>query len=388
VSVPAGYEQAVWSWTEHLRHGGTRPWTDWLSSQRDSDAVVPAGWPVPGAAQLELVRRLATVSSLGEPAFTRLADLVLGRSAPGRGLAHQPLVWPDRPPGRRFGAPPVDPGAVPVEELLRVAVGSLAELALRVPAVRERSPRRGWLSRDPGIEVVGAPVTAAVVRQRLGLAPRRSGRPSLVIVMVEPFDRLLAEVWSARVQRGAPVRWPGFVRRWSGRAGLPPAADLPALARQWADRVGGEKVHLVSADGDPAAAVAEALGLAPQRHAGSSPRLRRLSPQAVDLCRRVNAVLAVRVDEERHRTAVAGLVSALACSGPGEGLTVPRRRRRWARSRAQGLAEALRSGGYRVHGDLGRLVPTFAGVAGPDRGEELAVALSACAALGEEWTGG
>ena len=387
MSVPADYEQAAWSWTEHLRHGGTRTWTDWLSSGWGSDAVVPTAWVAPGAAQLEVVRRLATVSGLDGPEFTRLADLVLGRSAPGRGLAHQPLSWPDRPPGRRFGAPPVDPSVVPEEELLRVAVGGLAELALQVPVARERSPRRGWLSRTSDVQVVGAPVTAAAVRRRLGLTARRSGRASRVVVMVQPFDRLLAEVWSARVQRGAPVRWPGFVRRWSGRADLPPAADLPGLARRWADRVGAEQVHLVSVHGDPATAVSKALGL-PVRHASAPLRLWDLSPEAVDLCRRVNAVLAVRVDQQRHRAALAGLMPGLASHGPGEGLTVPRGRRRWARSRAEGLAEDLRSGDYGVHGDLGRLVPTFAGVAGPDRGEELAVALSACAGLGEEWSGG
>jgi hypothetical protein len=63
------------------------------------------------------------------------------------------------------------------------------------------------------------------------------------------------------------------------------------------------------------------------------------------------------------------------------------RRRRWARERAEGLTDDLRSGGYRVHGDIARLVPGFAGVTGPDRGEELAVALSACAGLGEQWGG-
>ena len=387
MSLPAGYEQAAWSWTEHLRHGGTRTWTDWLSSGCGADAVVPGGWPVPGAAQLEVVRRLATVSSLGEPAFTRLADLVLGRSAPGRGLAHQPLSWPDPPPGRRFGAPPADPSDVPGEELLRVAAGTLAELALGVPATRERPPRRGLLSRGARVEVVGAPVTAAAVRQRLGLTTGSTGRVSDVVVLVQPFDRLLAEVWSARVQRGAPVRWRGFLRRWSGRPGLPPAADLPGLARQAADRVGAERVHLVGTDGDPTAAVADVLGLR-ARPGEAPPRLRDLGPEAVDLCRRVNAVLAVRVDRQRHRTALAGLVPALASPGHGDGLTVPRRRRRWALTRAEGLAEDLRSGGYRVHGDLGRLVPAFAGVTGPDRGEELAVALSACARLGEEWTGG
>jgi len=208
-----------------------------------------------------------------------------------------------------------------------------------------------------------------------------------VVVLVQPFDRILAEVWSARVQRGAPVRWPGFVRRWSGRPGLPPAADLPGLAREAADRVGADRVHVVSVDGDPGTAVADALALR-ARPRQAPPRLRDLSPEAVDLCRRVNAVLAVRVDQQRHRAALARLIPALPPSRSREGLTVPGRRRRWALTRAQGLAEDLRSGGYRVHGDLGRLLPACAGVTGPDRREELTVALSACARLGEEWAGG
>jgi hypothetical protein len=390
VSLPPDYEQVAWSWTEHLRHRGTTTWTEWLASACAPGTPVPAGWPVPGAAQLELVRRLATVSRLDEPAFARLADLVLARSAPGRGQGHQPLWWPGQPSGRRFGAPPVDPSVVPEEELLRVAVGSLAELALQSPADRAAGSARrlGWFARGPRIEVVGAPVTAAAVRHRLGLTPRRSrDRVTDVVVLVEPFDRLLAEVWSARVQRGAPVRWTGFVRRWSGRTELPPAADLAGLARQWADRVGAGRVHLVSTEGDRAAAIRDALGL-PTRRPGAPPRLRELAPEAVDLCRRVNAVLAVRVEQERHRAALTSLVRSLATHGPGQCLTVPGRRRHWARSRAHGLADDLRSGGYRVHGDLGRLLPAFAGVTGPDTGEELAVALSGCARLAEGWAVG
>ena len=94
-------------------------------------ATVPRGWSVPGAAQLERVRRLALVSQLDGATFTRLADVVLHRSAPGRGLAQQPLSWPVREGApRRFGAPPTDPSAVPVDELVRVAVGTLTELLL------------------------------------------------------------------------------------------------------------------------------------------------------------------------------------------------------------------------------------------------------------------
>ena len=53
------YAQTVWSWTEHLRAGGSTPWTAWVASGSGRDARVPPARNAPGAAQLELARRLA-----------------------------------------------------------------------------------------------------------------------------------------------------------------------------------------------------------------------------------------------------------------------------------------------------------------------------------------
>ncbi|MDX6302779.1 MAG: hypothetical protein QOF53_3993 [Nocardioidaceae bacterium] len=381
------YQQAVWAWNQHLRAGGVTPWREWLRTRPEGggtdDPHVPAAWVPPGAAQLEFVR-LAALLGAHDPRFVRLADLATGRSGPGRGLAQQPLWWPPDVPGRRFGAPPVDPSQVPAEELVRVGVGALVELLLAVPEppprVRRRSRTARWRS---GYVVEGAPVTRSALRRSLaeqGYA--EGGRRPRVLLAVEPFDDLLAQVWSARVQRGAAVRWHGFVRRWAGRAALPPAADLPALARSWADRVGVDRVHvLVGADSsfDPAAAVRPA-GRREEGVAGPEPEVRDLSPAAVDVLRRVNAVLSVRVAPERQRSVLPGLVDDLArVAPPGPGLTVPPPFQDWARSRAERIADELRSGDYPVHGSLEGILPRVAGLrTHPSRQDALAVVLAAC----------
>ena len=128
----------------------------------------------------------------------------------------------------------MDPSDVPIDELVRVAVGALTELLLvHRPSTRlGAAPSR--FTRTPAFALAGAPVTTSVVRRKLGAAGHaEGGRSPEVVLLAEPFDLALAQVWSARVQRGAPVRWSGFVGRWANR-GAAPVGRLPALARQWA----------------------------------------------------------------------------------------------------------------------------------------------------------
>jgi hypothetical protein len=141
-------------------------------------------------------------------------------------------------------------------------------------------------------------------------------------------------------------------------------------------------VHvLVGADSffDPAAAVRPA-GRPEEGVAGPEPEVQDLSPAAVDVLRRVNAVLSVRVTPERQRSVLPGLVDDLASvSPPGPGLTVPRPFQDWARSRAERIAEELRSGGYPVHGSLEGILPRVAGLrTHPSRQDALTVVLTAC----------
>ena len=383
--TPPSYEQVARSWTEHLRSGGTTPWAAWVGGDGGSQAIVPRGWSVPGAAQLELVRRLAMVSQLDGATFARLADVVLHRSAPGRGLAQQPLSWPVLAGApRRFGAPPTDPSDVPVDELVRVAVGTLTELLLVAPVpAPPREPRRGRFTRTPAFALAGAPVTTSVVRRELGAAGHAEGGQSpRVVLLAEPFDVALAQVWSARVQRGAPVRWSGFVERWANRQELPPSVDYPALARQWAAEVGPGEVHVLVAPRDAAAETARLLGLdlGRPRHPALQPRWKELSPAGVDVARRVNAVLNVRAGGAARDIAVAGCATVLASVAGGSGtLAVPEPFREWAGTRARRVADDLREGGYPVLGDLVRIVPRSEGLSsGPRRDDVLRVAVDAC----------
>ncbi|QWZ07609.1 hypothetical protein KRR39_19635 [Nocardioides panacis] len=382
------YEQAARSWTEHLRSGGATPWSTWVARPAATDVAVPPGWTMPGAAQLELVRRLADrlARSDDTDAFRGLADLVIGRSGPGRGRAQQPLSWTGTGDGpRRFGAPPVDPADVPADELVRVGVGALTELLLRAPDAPAAHPaRRRLFTRTPAFTLAGAPVTTSVVRQRLEAAGHvEGGDPPRVLLVVEPFDVTLAQVWSARVQRGAPVRWPGFVERWSGRRELPPSADYPALARLWAERVGPAEVHVLVAPVDPVTAtrdVARLLDVDPTpRRALREPRWRDLSPPAADVVRRVNAVLNVRSSASRHDAVARTLVATLGTAGRRHPLTVPEPFRDWATARSRAVAEELSAGGYSVHGDPEQVVPRFEDVpTRPRLVDVLDVLLDAC----------
>jgi hypothetical protein len=165
------------------------------------------------------------------------------------------------------------------------------------------------------------------------------------------------------------------VRRWAARPELPPSADYPALARLWAEQVGVEHVHLVVAAGvDATDRVAEVLGLDAQTRSPATlvPRWKPLTPAAVDVARRVNAVLAVRV-EPAHRDRVVRDLAALLSSrnDPGRGLTVPGPFAGWAATRAGDLAGDLRAGGSPVHGALDRVALRPEGL--PDRPSRAAV---------------
>jgi hypothetical protein len=140
-------------------------------------------------------------------------------------------------------------------------------------------------------------------------------------------------------------------------------------------------VHVVASSAAPGAAAADVLGLPLRPGAGPvvTARWRDLSPAAVDVARRVNAVLGVRVDRPRREEAVRALVDALDLPGRHGGLTVPPEHRDWCLDRADRITEDLLADGYPVHGRLEDLVPRFEGMPGrPPRAEVLAVALAAC----------
>ncbi len=380
-----GFQAAAWSWADHLRAGGTTPWLAWLRTAPAGAGADRSGrGPVPGAAQLELVRRLALRLPAGTagPAFADLADLALRRSGPGRGPARLPLLWPDDDRPRRVGAPPTDPATVPADELARVGVGLLAELLGRrpVPPPEETLTvrRRLW---GKGFHLAGAPVTTGQVRSALAAAGHvEGGRRPEVVLLAEPLDVLLAQIWSTRVQRGAPVRWVTFAGRWARRDQLPPSADLATIAAFWAGRVGPERVHVV-AGRDARRTTTEILGLrTADPVAPADPR--SLSPAAVDVLRRLNRVLNVRFPADVRSTHLRH-VAALLPEDSAPALDVPRRHRAWLDERARRVADDLRAGGYAVHGDLAGLAPRHVGAPHPRRNDVLALVLDTCVRVAE-----
>jgi hypothetical protein len=215
------------------------------------------------------------------------------------------------------------------------------------------------------------------------------GRFPLVVVVAAPVDSALAQAWSARVQDGVAVRWRGFVDRWARRGQLPPSADYAALAALWAARVGPERVRVVVA-GDLARTTAATAGIVgvrldrarPGARRTAAPESRDLSAEAVDVLRRVSAVLGVRLPQPGHQQAVRRLAGLLEGSDRPHRLTVPDPHRPWVSRRASEVAETLRRGGYAVAGDLTLLAQVGADApSAPRRRAELTLVLDACARL-------
>ena len=373
------FVHTAWSWVEHLRNGGTTPWARWTAPA--SSAACPTG-RLPGAAQLEDVRRLAGRRGAGGGDFTELADLVLARSGPGRGPGEIPLARQGSAPSpRTLGPPAIDPSDVPVEELVRVCVGVLCDLVTERPPLepRNRPRRRPWTK---GFHLAGPPVSAASLRASLASAGHvEGGRKPQVIIVSGTLDDMLREAWTARVQNGTNVRWSRFVGKLVEAERLPGPADLPAVAARWAARVGAGRVHVVAAHDNEEVrrTVGKILGVAaPPDTDPEAADLLPLPPPGVDVLRRLGAVLNVRVGQDRRRPVLRQAARHLL--GGGAPLVVPDRYGDWARERSERMAEELWAGGYAVHGDLQRIVSrrTSESRDSVDKVEVLDLALSAC----------
>jgi hypothetical protein len=153
---------------------------------------------------------------------------------------------------------------------------------------------------------------------------------------------------------------------------------------------GGAATRVVSGvlglDLQPTEAPSEAPREAP-RATWTGPR--DLSPAAVDVARRVNAVLGVRVAEERHHVVLRRLVQLLErCDlpgppGSGHLLTVPEPAREWARGRAEQIVGELAAGGYPVHGSVDGVLPGSGDLATHPRREDSLEVVTAC--LAKAW---
>jgi hypothetical protein len=376
----AGYAERVRAWAADLRAGSTQTWAEF----RDG-APVPTtestAAPLPGAAQLELVRRLAATSG-DVPHFGELADLVLTTTGPGRGLVDVPLPWHGPPP--MTGTPPVEPDALPPDELVRAATGALVALLASMsppPPVREA---RRWPPWRRGFVLLGAPITVGLVRAALldhGL--REGGSRATCFVLGGPLDDLMAQQWAARVRGGAALRWQRLWRAAQANNRVPPAVALPALAARLARRVDLQRVHVVVADDTTKtlAHVAGVLGVP----AGPLPEQSEVL--ATDLLRRLNPALTLAVGAVRRRRLVDRVWPEIAGGEPTTRLGIPGGRFAWAAATGEQMAAELSSGLYAVHGDPGLVVPVHRpGVRrAPDPDAVLAHALTV---LGRAWRAG
>jgi hypothetical protein len=344
------YTDRVRAWAADLRAGSTATWREFRAGSSAGSGPGGSG-PLPGPAQLELVRRLAGAEQ-DLPDFDELADLVLATSSPGRGLVDVPLPWSASAP--TVGTPPVEPEALPVDELIRAATGVLVRLLSSLRPRRTPPAVRRWRPWRRGFTLLGAPTTVDLVRTRLleaGL--REGGSRTTCFVLGGPLDDLMRERWAARVRAGAAMRWQRMWRVAQANDRVPPAIALPTIAGHLAGEFGADRVHVVLAS-DPTsalAAVADVLGA----RAGVVPAGSEVL--ATDLLRRLNPALTLAIGQEARRRVVATVWPEIAGGEQPTSLAVPAAQRAWAADAAERMAAALVAGRYAVHGDPALVVP-------------------------------
>ena len=369
------YDQAVSSWTAHLREGGTTPWDRFRDQAGPASAAVVR--PLPDSVHLELVRRINLAT--GGVAHPGLADLVLATAAPGRGRVDVPLPWPGSPP--RFGIAPMDPGALPPDELVRLSVGVLARLLPGVPVPPAGQTRSRWpLPWRRRFRLHGSPGTVAAVRQSLlarGLV-ESDWRPTHIVI-ARPIEVMMAEHWAASVRAGGILKWGTLWRRTQARGQLPRRIDVAAVAGRLQDQAGGRgrNVHVVLArDTRHALALtADLLRTKPVEvpEAGD--------PSTSDLLRRLNRLTALTSGTEHVRALSSALVRVLddaPVAGDVRPPATPEASRHWARDVAEANRDAITSAGYAVHGDPDALLPADVRFPEPiDRDRTLGLAVNA-----------
>lgn len=345
------YREAVDSWTEHLRSGGTTTWATWVSWGDEPDGTATPGGA--SAAHLEVARRLNALTGTAHPT---LVDLVLHAPPTGRGQVDPPLPWPG---GARFGTPAVEPDQLPTTELLRIAVPVLAGLLPTVPPGEPAPirPPRAWPWRH-SVRVAGSRLTVDAVRAGLreqGVPTSR--RRATHLVVARPLEVMMAEHWHARSLRGGAAKWWRVWRRALAVDDLPPSVQPDLLASRRTAR--GRSVHVVVAATDDRLTDLVAGAVGHRVPLPSAP-----DPNQTDLLRLLNPVLAITAGRERTRALVDVLNRRVlpdaraSLTTPPAPLAVPPWAHDWAVDRAREMAERIRSGGYAVHGDPDDLVPT------------------------------
>ena len=188
--------------------------------------AAPAGGR-PGAAQLELVRRLADAVARDRGRGVRAAGRRGRCAAPGPAAG-----WPSsrcagravRGAPRRFGAPPVDPADVPADELLRVGARR-AGRAARWRSRCRRARRRPDRAAAPALATAGFRLAGAPDHGRPASGPSwprgrpRRGRPPTRVLLLARAVRRTCSPRSGRPGCSAAAAVAG--PRSSAGAGTP-----------------------------------------------------------------------------------------------------------------------------------------------------------------------
>ncbi len=377
----------AWGWVEALRSGSTTPWSRWPA---DAAAGAPTARDLPGAQQLELLRR---VNEAAAPAALPdgLAARILAVGAAGRGTPDLELAGATA--SRPWGPRPIDPEALSEAELVRFVATLLAEdvvttgrrraaLSRRRRALPRRAAaalpvrvRRHRHRRETGHRVLGDPWLVEPIRHELLRRGAPLGRPeSSVVVIGTDLATMLIDAYVARAFDDGVAPWHRWLRTGYGDRALPPRIDLAHVARRWRDEVGPHHLVVVA----DLARTAEALPLRP----GAVPERDRPSADAVEVARRVAAPLGLLVPPAERRDLLRGVllprVLADNAAHPAPALAVPADRFPRVVRQAEQMRDDLRAAGYPVLGDLQALVPDDGGPGtadGPDAAGVLRLAI-------------
>jgi hypothetical protein len=336
---------AAWLWVDHLRGGGTTPWAAWLAATADADDPRRGDRLLPGAQQLELVRRL---NEAGRPS-PDLVERVLVASAPGRGRQDLELLGAVEP--LAFGPPPIDPGTLSADDLVRVAVGLIAEDVVNrsagEPAAEPVKARR-WRTR---YRLAGDRWLADAMRAELVAQGRPpGGRGAVVAVVGTDLATMVAHDWMASCFTDGGVDWADHCTRMRRRGRLPRRVDLAATAARWASEPGGTgHVRVVL---DPAR-VARTVGV---RRLAVLPDV---AADAAELARRTAGALGLLVTPPRRAELMRTVLRPRLADVPGPRPVVPDAHRDWLKEQARLVQRGLLAGGYPVVGDLDALLPRW-----------------------------
>jgi len=335
VSDPA--TARAWGWVAHLRDGGTTPWRDWTGTAE------PAGPVLPGAQQLELLRR---VNATDRPSAV-LVERVLAADPPRRSRPALPLQ--DGPAVAGYGPRPIDPARVRATEMLDlVAVVIARDLATVEPPNPPSGVRRPWA---PRYRLHGDPELGRTLRRHLATRGRPpSTRPGRLVVVGTDVATMMADLWTHRALGEGVAPWGLWWRRNTSSDRLPARLDLGQVIEQGLAAPGVLDVHLVT---DPALAT---------RSAGLSrplPTQRPLAATAVDLGRRVVAAMRPVVPPETRRGLVSEVLRPRLATVAGPAPVVPSEHRPWTDAQATRLVTRLASHRHRypVSGSLELLLP-------------------------------